>query len=57
MGIDRDVALLATQSHKPSSTRQYQSGWNQFEVFLKDNCHRLEDVLVAHVAKFIGRQF
>ena len=33
MGIDRDVALRATQSHKPSSTGQYQSGWIQFEVF------------------------
>ena len=57
MGFHRDVALLATQSHKPSTTRQYQSGWKQFEGYLADNCHRHEDVSVAHVANFIGRQF
>ena len=28
-GFDRDVAVLATKSNKPSTRRQFQSGWKQ----------------------------
>ena len=31
-GFDRDVAFLATKSNKPSTRRQFQSGWKQAEL-------------------------
>ena len=55
--LDRDVALLATQSNKPSTLRQFQSGWKQLERYFSRIHLRREDVSVASVANFLGRQF
>ena len=56
-GLDRDVALLATKSNKPSFQRQFQSGWKQVERYFARNHLKLEDVSVASFANFLGRQF
>ena len=56
-GLDRDVALLATKSNKPSPQRQFQSGWKQVERYFARNHLKLEDVSVASFANFLGRQF
>ena len=55
-GLERDVALLATQSNKPSSQRQFQSGWKQLGKYLASKHLRHEDITVATVANFLGRQ-
>ena len=56
-GIHKDVALLATQSNKPSTLRQFQSGWKQLEGYLAENRLGREDVLETTVANFLGKQF
>ena len=53
-GLERDVAVLATKSNKPSTQRQFQSGWKQFGNYLARNHFRHEDVKVATVANFMG---
>ena len=50
-GLDRDVALLATKSNKPSPQRQFQSSWKQVERYFARNHLKLEDVSVASFAK------
>ena len=56
-GFDRDVAFLATKSNKPSTHRQFQSGWKQAESYFAKNHLRLEDVSGSSFANFLGRQF
>ena len=56
-GLDRDVALLATKSNKPSTQRQFQSGWKQVERYFARNHLKLEDVSVASFANFLAGNF
>ena len=56
-GLDRDVANLVTQSNKPGTMRQFQSGWNQFGGYCGRNHLRHEDVSPSTVVNFLGRQF
>ena len=56
-GLDRDVANLVTQSNKPGTMRQFQSGWNQFGGYCGRNHLRHEDVTPFTVVNFLGRQF
>ena len=56
-GLDRDVADLITQSNKPSTRRQFESGWSQFGGYCEKNHLRPEDVSPSTVVNFLGRQF
>ena len=56
-GLDRDVANLVTQSNKPGTMRQFQSGCNQFWGYCGRNHLRHEDVTPFTVVNFLGRQF
>ena len=57
MGYHRDIAEFSTKKDKPSTHRQFQSGWKQAEAyFARHNC-RFEDVTAVAFTKFLGRQF
>ena len=51
------MLLFWLLSNKPGTQRQFQSGWKQFGNYLARNHFRHEDVKVATVANFMGRQF
>ena len=57
MGFHTDIAELYTRMDKPSTIRQYQSGWRKAEKFFRDNNYRLEDINAVAFANFLGRQF
>ena len=44
-------------SYKPSTRRQFQSGWKQAEEYFARHHFRFEDVTAVAFANFLGRQF
>ena len=57
MGYHRDIAELAIKRDKPSTRRQFESGWKQAEAFFKKHNYRFEDITAVAIANFLGRQF
>ena len=57
MGYHRDIAELSTKKDKPSTRRQFESGWKQAEAFFARHNYRFEDVTAVAFANFLGRQF
>ena len=57
MGYHRDIAELSTKKDKPSTRRQFESGWKQAEAFFKRHNYKFEDVTAVAFANFLGRQF
>ena len=57
MGIDRDIAELSIKRDKPSTLRQFESGWRQAEAFFKRHNYRFEEITAVAFANFLGRQF
>ena len=57
MGLHRDVAELSTKRDKPSTLRQFESGWKQAEAYFKRHNYKFEDITAVAFANFLGRQF
>ena len=57
MGFHRDIAELFTKRDKPSTVRQFQSGWKQAEEYFKANNYRFEDINGVAFANFLGKKF
>ena len=48
---------MSTKKDKPSSLRQFESGWRQAEAYFRVNNYKLEDITAVAFANFLGRQF
>ena len=57
MGYHRDIAELYTMKDKPSTIKQFQSGWRQAEEYFRVNNYKIEDITAVAFANFLGRQF
>ena len=57
MGYHSDIAEFSTKKDKPSTHRQFQSGWKQAEAYIARHSCRFEDVTAVAFTKFLGRQF
>ena len=57
MGLDRDIAELSTKRDKPSTIRQFESGWRQAEAYFKRHNYKFEEITAVAFANFLGRQF
>ena len=57
MGYHRDIAVLYTKKDKPSTLRQFESGWRQAEEYFRVNNYKIEDITAVAFANFLSRQF
>ena len=57
MGIDRDIAELSIKRDKPSTLRQFESGWREAEAYFRCHNYKFEEITAVAFANFLGRQF